>query len=168
VKTQRKLLAIASPPIALIAASPALSQAVTDPTKPPAPTPPTANQPSQAQPSPLTFSAAYTADVLDDLTGGAKPGGAYVHIIKLSAAYDGSTAGKEVWDCGRRSGAGSQNLASEPAKSPRKASAPRQPVAATPVNNRLSELRARWTDRDLVSGHHPGQRSSPPRQQADR
>ena len=30
----------------------------------------------------------------------------------------------------------------------------------------LSELRARWTERDLVSGLHQGQRPSGPRQQA--
>ena len=73
-------------------------QAITDPTKPPPATPPTPAtgvQPSQSSPSALTLTAAYTADLLNDVSGGAATGSGYVHLIKFSAAYDGSTAGHD-------------------------------------------------------------------------
>ena len=94
------------------AAVSAHGQAITDPTKPPPATPPTpANgaQPAAAQgpapaapgapastgPSPFTFTAAYTADLLSDVAGGAARGSGYVHLIKLSAAYDGGASGHD-------------------------------------------------------------------------
>jgi porin len=92
----------------------AIAQPITDPTKPP-PTPPAsssdtatpaqANQPNQAQatqakpgqapPSPFSFTAAYTADFLSGVSGGAGRGSNYVHLVKVSAAYDGSSVGHE-------------------------------------------------------------------------
>jgi len=67
--------------------------AVTDPTAPPAPPKPA--KPGQGPPSPFTFTAAYTADLLADVHGGQRPGEGYVDLIKLSAAYDGANAGHD-------------------------------------------------------------------------
>ncbi len=75
------------------AAPPLAAQGINDPTKP-APTPPTA-PPAPGPPSPFTFTAAYTADLLDDLDGGARIGQGYVDLLKLSAAYDGGLVGHE-------------------------------------------------------------------------
>ena len=94
------------------AAVSAHGQAITDPTKPPPPhrpTPANGAQPAAAQgpapaapgapastgPSPFTFTAAYTADLLSDVAGGAARGSGYVHLIKLSAAYDGASSGHD-------------------------------------------------------------------------
>lgn len=79
----------------LAAAGDAGAQAVTDPTKPAPPTPAPAPAASNAAPSPFTFTAAYTADLLDDASGGISPGGSYVDLLKLSAAYDGANAGHD-------------------------------------------------------------------------
>jgi porin len=87
---------------ALVVAVSASAQAITDPTAPapppssaPAPAPAaTSSKPTQA-PSPFTFTAAYTADLLDDVDGGRRSGAGYVGLIKLSAAYDGTTSGHQ-------------------------------------------------------------------------
>jgi porin len=77
----------------LAIASPLAAQAVTDPTKPAAPAAP--DKPAQGPPSPFTLTAAYTADLLDDVGGGRRPGAGYTGLVKLAAAYDGATAGHE-------------------------------------------------------------------------
>ncbi len=79
----------------LAAATDSNAQTVTDPTKPAPPTPAPAAASADAAPSPFTFTGAYTADLLDDVSGGLNPGGAYVDLLKLSAAYDGSSVGHE-------------------------------------------------------------------------
>ena len=68
------------------------AQTVTDPTAPPPAAPP---KPAAGPPSPFSFTAAYTADLLGDVSGGAGRGGGYVDLLKLSAAYDGATAGHQ-------------------------------------------------------------------------
>ncbi|MBV9508883.1 MAG: carbohydrate porin [Caulobacteraceae bacterium] len=66
---------------------------VTDPTKP---APPAAlDKPKDAPPSPWSFTAAYTADLLDNATGGRAEGGGYADLLKFSAAYDGSAEGHD-------------------------------------------------------------------------
>jgi hypothetical protein len=70
---------------ALLSAPQTAAQAVTDPTKPAPPPAPAA--PAAAPSSPFSFTAAYTADLLDDVAGGRETGAAYVDLLKLSAAY---------------------------------------------------------------------------------
>jgi len=71
----------------LLASAAAFGQSVTDPTKqPPTPAPQPANKP----PGPFVFTLAYTADLLGDVAGGIRQGPGYVHLLKLSAAYDGT------------------------------------------------------------------------------
>ena len=81
--------------LALLAvAAPAAAQTITDPTKPP-PAPASAT-PAASKPgvlSSFTFTFAYTADLLADLSGGTQPGEGYVDLVKVSAAYDGTTSG---------------------------------------------------------------------------
>ena len=78
---------------ACILASAPLAQTITDPTKPPAPaTPP---KPSDGPPSPFSFTAAYTADLLEDATGGQSAGAGYIDLLKLSLTYDGNLTGRE-------------------------------------------------------------------------
>ena len=84
--------------MSLLRATASWGQAITDPTKPPPATPPapaTGGQPDPSSRLPLSFTAAYTADLLNDVAGGAATGSGYVHLIKLSAAYDGANAGHE-------------------------------------------------------------------------
>lgn len=71
--------------------TPVFGQAITDPTKTQAPPP---AKPVEGPPSPVTFTAAYTADFLGDIAGGEQTGAGYVHLIKLSAAYDGENSGQ--------------------------------------------------------------------------
>jgi porin len=78
----------------LLDVAPVLGQAITDPTKPSPPSATTA-KPNQGPPSPFTLTAAYTADLLGDVSGGTRTGDGYVHLIKLSAAYDGASVGQE-------------------------------------------------------------------------
>ena len=98
------IIALAVASAVAVAAGPALSQVVTDPAAPPPPavtdptappTPPKPTKPGEGPPSPFTFTAAYTADLLANLRGGQKAGPGYVDLIKLSAAYDGGNAGHE-------------------------------------------------------------------------
>jgi porin len=79
--------------IAMLAlASPLAAQTIADPTAPPSAAKPA--KPDQ-QPSPLTFTVAYTADALDNLSGGVSRGANYVDLLRLSAAYDGAVAGHD-------------------------------------------------------------------------
>lgn len=71
----------------------AAAQTITDPTAPPAAPSPT--RAAERPPSPFSFTGLYTADLLDDIAGGLARGGGYVHLIKVSAAYDGAQAGRE-------------------------------------------------------------------------
>ncbi|WCM25897.1 carbohydrate porin [Sphingomonas sp. QA11] len=73
--------------------TPATAQVITDPTKPQPPAAPPPPKPASGPPSPFTFTAAYTADLVDTVSGGKNPGPGYIHLIKLSAAYDGNLAG---------------------------------------------------------------------------
>ncbi|HEY5105238.1 MAG TPA: carbohydrate porin [Caulobacteraceae bacterium] len=81
--------------VALLFASRAMGQAITDPTTPaPAPTP--APKPAaDAPPSPFSFTGSYTADVLGDVSGGERTGVRYLDLAKLSAAFDGSAVGRD-------------------------------------------------------------------------
>ena len=67
---------------------------ITDPTKPAAPAP-APDKPADAAPSAWSFTAAYTGDVLSNLSGGLGQGGGYADLLKLSAAYDGSASGRD-------------------------------------------------------------------------
>ncbi|HEX3666825.1 MAG TPA: carbohydrate porin [Rhizomicrobium sp.] len=70
----------------------AFGQTVTDPTKPAAPSP--TPSPNPGPPGPFTFTAAAIVDLLGDAMGGKDAGEfGYVHLLKLSAAYDGATDG---------------------------------------------------------------------------
>ncbi len=95
----RSLISSATAALLLACCATSVSaQAITDPTKPPSatlPTPASAAQPNQPATSPLTLTAAYTGDLLDNTSGGAATGSGYVHLIKLSAAYDGSSSGHD-------------------------------------------------------------------------
>ncbi|HEY2051259.1 MAG TPA: carbohydrate porin [Caulobacteraceae bacterium] len=46
-------------------------------------------------PSPLTFSAAYTLDLLANVAGGLQQGGSAPDLLKLSVGYDGGLQGRE-------------------------------------------------------------------------
>ena len=46
---------------------------------------------------PITFTAAYTADVLDNADGGRAQGARYLDKLALSIAYDGAAAGHDGW-----------------------------------------------------------------------
>ena len=89
----RKIVGLIAVLAVLSHARPLAAQAVTDPTKPAPPAGPA--KPADAPPSAWTFTAAYTADFLGAVAGGTSRGGAYVDLLKLSAAYDGATAGHE-------------------------------------------------------------------------
>jgi porin len=97
VSKSRNIAGVGAALYALLLAQSATAEAITDPTAP-APPPSSAPAPAAASskpaqaPSPFTFTVAYTADLLDDVDGGRNPGGGYVGLAKLSAAYDGSTA----------------------------------------------------------------------------
>jgi porin len=54
----------------------------------------TAAAPAKAPQSPLSFTLAYTADLLADVSGGADPGGGHAQLIKVTAAYDGAKGGR--------------------------------------------------------------------------
>lgn len=73
---------------------PAGAQTATDPASPAAASPASAAAPP-APASPFTLTAAYTADLLDNVSGGVRTGGGYVGLLKLSAAYDGANAGHD-------------------------------------------------------------------------
>jgi porin len=77
-----------SPPASSPAASPGAAPSATAPAQPPS-----AAGASAAPPSPLTFTVAYTADVLADVAGGVSRDGGYVDLLKLSANYDASAQG---------------------------------------------------------------------------
>jgi porin len=79
------LLAIASPLAA--------QTTITDPTKPAPPAAP--EKKSEGAPSPFTLTAAYTADLLAEVSGGRDASVGYVDLLKLSAAYDGANAGHD-------------------------------------------------------------------------
>jgi porin len=68
------------------------AEPIKDPTKP---EPAAAEKPKDAPPSPWTFTTAYTADLLDDVQGGAERDLRYLHLLKLSAAYDGESGGHD-------------------------------------------------------------------------
>ena len=93
VKLLRKIVGLGVIAAVLATASPLAAQAVSDPTNPAAPAAP--DKPGQGPLSPFTFTAAYNADLLDDAGGGRRPGAGYTGLVKLAAAYDGSTAGHE-------------------------------------------------------------------------
>ena len=77
--------------LALVCLSvPAAAQTIADPTAPPTPA-----ARVSGPPSPFTFTGAYTADLLDDVAGGARAGDEYIDLLKLSAAYDGGVAGRQ-------------------------------------------------------------------------
>lgn len=82
-------------------ASVAGAQTITDPTKPPSPTPPVvtpatpANPTPQKAPSPFSFTYDYSVDLLDNVSGGLRPGQAYVALLKGAASYDGSAVGHD-------------------------------------------------------------------------
>jgi porin len=78
----------------LPAAALAQPPAIIDPTKPAAPAP-APDKPADAPPSPWSFTAAYTADLLANVAGGRGQGGGYADLLKLSAAYDGSASGRD-------------------------------------------------------------------------
>lgn len=75
------------------AAWPSAAQTITDPAAPPATA--TADGSGWQAPRTLTYGAAYTADALANAQGGARPGEAYVDLLKLSAAYDGAASGHD-------------------------------------------------------------------------
>ena len=50
--------------------------------------------PTAGAPSPFWFTGSYTADLLDDATGGLDPGPGYIDLLKVSAAFDGSAVGR--------------------------------------------------------------------------
>lgn len=84
----------------LIGGGQAMAQAITDPTAPPpapapAPAPSVGPKADDKSPSPFTFTAAYTADVLGNLSGGERTGVRYLDVIKVSAAYDGASSGHD-------------------------------------------------------------------------
>ena len=58
------------------------AQTITDPTAPAPAAPAPAAKPTQGPPSPFTFTAANTADFLDDFAAGTHRGGGYVHLIE--------------------------------------------------------------------------------------
>ncbi len=67
-----------------------------DPIKDPTiPEPVAAEKPKDGPPSPWTFTAAYTADLLGDVRGGTERDLGYLHLFKLSAAYDGASGGHD-------------------------------------------------------------------------
>ena len=51
----------------------------------------------EAPKRPLTFSAAYTADILDNAAGGRAQGARYLDKLAVSVAYDGAAAGHDGW-----------------------------------------------------------------------
>jgi porin len=57
--------------------------------------PAAAESPDQAggPPSPFTITAAYTADLLDDVSGGQDPGAGNAGVARVSLAYDGANGG---------------------------------------------------------------------------
>jgi porin len=71
----------------LAAAAPAAAQ--------PAPDAATSAPPAAAAASPFALTAAYTADLLDNVAGGRRTGGGYIGLLKLSAAYDGAKTGHD-------------------------------------------------------------------------
>jgi porin len=79
--------------LALQSKAPVHAQGVSDPTQPQPPGGPP--KPANEPPSPFTFTLVYTADLLDNVVGGRTTGPGYVHLIKVSAAYDGGMVGRD-------------------------------------------------------------------------
>ena len=93
-RVSRSLILAGAVLASLVIASAADAQAITDPTAPPAPPAPPAEK-AQRAPSPFSFTAAYTADILADVSGGQAPGEAWIDLVKVSAAFDGAAAGRD-------------------------------------------------------------------------
>ena len=90
-RVSRSLILAGAVLASLVIASAADAQAITDPTAPPAPP----AEKAQRAPSPFSFTAAYTADILADVSGGQAPGEAWIDLVKVSAAFDGAAAGRD-------------------------------------------------------------------------
>lgn len=87
-----KIGALLAALLTMMLGSPARAEPIKDPTKP---EPAAAEKPKDGPPSPWTFTAAYTADLLNDVHGGAERDQRYLHLLKLSAAYDGASSGHD-------------------------------------------------------------------------